>query len=93
MLNLKFNDYPIYDSFVGKVFYIARDAKTIDEKIEQDLFIIKTLSETYNTIKCENLLSDEIGEFNSLFPNRISFEKKIDFMLWAIGLKLTKKTK
>ncbi len=79
MLNLIYDEFPIYDTNVGRVFRYENNMKTNIEFIE---YMIKS----YNTIQEKNLIDSSIKKFDCEFKEYpLSFTKKIDFMIWRLG--------
>lgn len=85
MMHTRFNNYPIFDKFVCKFFGFQRPKGSIENKILESQIIIDTMSATYAYIKEQRVIQATINKFDALFPNNISFEKKIDFLIWAYG--------
>lgn len=85
MMHTRFDNYPIFDKFVCKFFGFKRPDGSIENKILESQIIIDTMSATYAYIKEQKAIQATIDKFDVLFPNNISFEKKIDFLIWAYG--------
>lgn len=86
MIHTRFDNYPIFDKFVCEFFGFQRPEGSIENKILQSQFIVDdTMTTTYAYIKESKAIQTTLNSFNIQFPNNISFEKKIDFFIWAYG--------
>jgi hypothetical protein len=85
-------DYPIYDSEVATVFNFPTDCiGDLDKRIGRYIGQHATIIETYREIIQDNLLKSSIDMFDDKFKNnRLSSNKKLDFIVWSTG-KLLKK--
>lgn len=78
---------PIYDSQVDQALHIHRTYPSdIAFKIYQDEKILNQISMTYRCLEMSAEMVDPLIAFDQIMPNRsMTIEKKIDFLLWALG--------
>lgn len=78
---------PIYDSQVDQALHIHRTYQSdIAFKIYQDEKILNQISMTYRCLEISAEMADPFIAFDQIIPNRsMTIEKKIDFLLWALG--------
>ena len=88
MQNTLYNDRPIYDNEVVKVFAFnpPRQSSTFNEKLEIYLTRLSIIEQTYNSINVNNRLQNIQNIFNNKFPlNDLGQVKKLDFIFWSTG--------
>lgn len=78
---------PIYDSQVDAALNIHRTyQKNFEKRIQQDMKILDDISACYRQLKEAPQLSEILAVFDEIAPScKISIEKKLDFILWALG--------
>ena len=79
--------HPIYDSFVEQVLNLGHfSTKPIDQRIAKDVQIINRLTSVYQELRASGRLNDIMTELDKRTPGfQMSVEKKMDFILWALG--------
>ena len=94
LFNMINNDTPIYDSEVAKMFGLSRpNYGDVDKRMDKFLDQFDIISNGYNEIMKERLLSRAIELFDKKFANHNLTEmKKIDFIFWSAG-KMKKRMK
>jgi hypothetical protein len=93
LLNTINVDSPIWDSEVRTVFgfpnlpYMNKKSKaTLDEKLKVAIDQLSHLKSIFKEIEESNELNQIIKEFDMKFnTQKMSFNKKLDFILWSIG--------
>jgi hypothetical protein len=86
-------DSPIWDSEVRTVFgfpnlpYMNKKSKaTLDEKLKVAIDQLSHLKSIFKEIEESNELNQIIKEFDMKFnTQKMSFNKKLDFILWSTG--------
>ena len=78
---------PIYDSRVGRLLKLGHGYwQSVDQRMKKDVQILGTLSETYQYLYTSGKLNTMLDELDERTPGfQMSVEKKIDFILWALG--------
>ena len=78
---------PIYDSQVDIALGIHRYYQAnFEEKLRQDEHILAQISAAYRELASSPGMIELLAEFDKIIPGHtISVEKKIDFILWALG--------
>lgn len=78
---------PIYDSQVDAALQIHRTYQAnFSKRLEQDAKILNEISRYYQDLKSAPQITDILTTFDQLVPMyKISTEKKLDFILWALG--------
>ena len=78
---------PIYDSQLDAVLRLHRSYQPdIEKKLRQDAEILGHITSTYDKIKNAPVVLDLCKQMDQLTPGQsISMEKKLDFILWALG--------
>ena len=79
---------PIYDSQVDAALQIHRTYQAnFSKRLEQDAKILNEISRYYQDLKSAPQITDILTTFDQIVPMyKISTEKKLDFILWALGL-------
>ena len=93
MNNVINNDRPIFDANVIDVLKLSSPKKKIfDEKLKASMDQLLAIETFYNKIIKENLLPKTLSAFDIKFSNnKLSTNKKIDFILWSAGKKVKTK--
>ena len=78
---------PIYDSQVDIALGIHRYYQAnFEEKLRQDEHILAQISAAYRELASSPGMIELLAEFDKIIPGHtMSAEKKIDFILWALG--------
>lgn len=78
---------PIYDSQVDIALEIHRYYQpNFEEKLRQDEHILAQISAAYRELASSPGMIELLAEFDKIIPGHtMSAEKKIDFILWALG--------
>ena len=78
---------PIYDSQVDIALGIHRCYQpNFEEKLRQDEHILAQISAAYRELASSPGMIELLAEFDKIIPGyTMSAEKKIDFILWALG--------
>lgn len=78
---------PIYDSQVDIALGIHRYYQAnFEEKLRQDEHILAQIAAAYRELASSPGMIELLAEFDKIIPGHtISVEKKIDFILWALG--------
>ena len=78
---------PIYDSQVDIALGIHRYYQpNFEEKLRQDEHILAQISAAYRELASSPGMIELLAEFDKIIPGHtMSAEKKIDFILWALG--------
>ena len=78
---------PIYDSQVDIALGIHRCYQpNFEEKLRQDEHILAQISAAYRELASSPGMIELLAEFDKIIPGHtMSAEKKIDFILWALG--------
>ncbi|MCD8372173.1 MAG: hypothetical protein LUD27_02600 [Clostridia bacterium] len=80
-------DLPVYDSLVAET--LATDPLTPDAGIEQKIaeseVILSGISALYAELKENADFAAAVAEFDGKLPNKISFVKKCDLIMWSQG--------
>ena len=78
---------PIYDSQVDTVLQLHRSYQPdIEKKLQQDAELLRRITSTYDKIKNAPVVLDLCKQMDQLTSGQsISMEKKLDFILWALG--------
>lgn len=78
---------PIYDSQVDIALEIHRYYQpNFEEKLRQDEHILAQISAAYRELASSPGMIELLAEFDKIIPGyTMSAEKKIDFILWALG--------
>lgn len=78
---------PIYDSQVDAALQIHRTYQAnFSKRLEQDAKILNEISRYYQDLKSAPQITDILTTFDQIVPMyKISTEKKLDFILWALG--------
>lgn len=87
MLHMINPSRPIYDSQVDSVLHIHRTYRSgLEGKISGDEMILKRISSVYQTLCASQDIVSLLDIIDQSVPGHlISKEKKIDFLLWALG--------
>ena len=78
---------PIYDSRVARVLGITRYPKNDFQKVlKRDEGILDKLRNVYHQLETDSRLTELLIQIDQRTPDKpISIEKKLDFILWALG--------
>ena len=78
---------PIYDSRVDAALGIHRTYPSdFEKKLQQDEQILHRLSALYQELAALPDMAEPLAVIDQIFPvQRMSIEKKLDFILWALG--------
>ena len=89
MHNIIQNDRPIFDANVVDVLKLKlRNKKLFDEKFEIFMEGLSEIESFYSKAIKDNLLPITLSSFdNKFYGNKLTPNKKIDFILWADGRK------
>lgn len=92
LLHMQNSGLPIYDSQVAVVTGLRVMGKTPKERIESCNFIYETLKIHYQNLCANGKVRGIIDDFRTKFKvtqEEVSDTKVIDFLLWALGGKLS----
>jgi predicted house-cleaning noncanonical NTP pyrophosphatase (MazG superfamily) len=78
---------PIYDSRVARVLGITRYPKSDFQKVlKRDEGILDKLRNVYHQLETDSRLTELLIQIDQRTPDKpMSIEKKLDFILWALG--------
>lgn len=78
---------PIYDSRVARVLGITRYPKNDFQKVlKRDEGILDKLRNVYHQLESDSRLTELLIQIDQRTPDKpMSIEKKLDFILWALG--------
>lgn len=78
---------PIYDSRVARVLGITRYPKNDFQKVlKRDEGILDKLRNVYHQLETDSRLTELLIQIDQRTPDKpMSIEKKLDFILWALG--------
>jgi hypothetical protein len=88
MQNTIFDDKPIYDSEVARMFSFGQPKYGIcfDDKLAFFLEQLQVIQQTYTTIIKNNSIQEAITSFDTKFQgNNLVPIKKLDFIFWCAG--------
>lgn len=79
--------HPIYDSQVDAALGIHRTYQSdFEKKLRQDETILNRLSVLYQELAALPDMAEPLTAIDRILPaQRMSVEKKLDFILWALG--------
>lgn len=77
---------PIFDSQVNAALNLRTYQPDFEKRLKKDCLILNQISEHYQVIMKAPEVQKILSELDSrTYPRKISDEKKIDFLLWALG--------
>jgi hypothetical protein len=93
MHNIIQNDRPIFDANVVDVLKLKFPSKKLfDEKFKIHMQLLLEIESFYSKTVNDNLLPITLSVFDTKFSdNKLSLNKKIDFILWSAGKKVKTK--
>ena len=79
--------HPLYDSRVERVLKLGHGyGQSLDQRLTKDVEILDRLACTYRELYASGKLADLLDEIDNVTPGfQMSMEKKMDFILWALG--------
>ena len=79
--------HPIYDSRVERVLKLGHGyGQSLDQRLAKDVQILERLTCTYQELYASGKLTDLLNEIDAVTPGfQMSMEKKMDFIIWALG--------
>ncbi len=77
---------PIFDSQVNAALKLRTYQPDFEKRLKNDCLILNQISEKYQVLMKAPEVQEILSELDSrTYPKTISDEKKIDFLLWALG--------
>ncbi len=78
---------PIYDSQVDAALKIHRTYQSdFNKKLQKDTQILNDIAACYQNLASAPEMTEILATFDQIVPaHKMSVEKKLDFILWALG--------